>query len=88
MAKIRPETVITDLRDLRALGRRYRVRLMCYRRGAVPVAEDLAGSYGSINSALVEADRLQSELDDRCEPVQAYVIDDHNVPVGRAGGRP
>ena len=79
---------ITDLRDLRALGRRYRVRLIHYRRGAEPVAEDIASSFGSINSALVEANRQQCLADERCEPVQAYVVDDHGVPVGRAGGRP
>ena len=79
---------ITDLRDLRALGRRYRVRLIHYHRGAEPAAEDLAGSYGSINSALVEANRLQGLADERCEPVQAYVVDDNGVLVGRAAGRP
>ena len=79
---------ITDLRDLRDLGRRYRVRLIHYRRGAVPVAEDLASTFGSINAALVEANRLQGLADEGCEPVQCYVVDDHGVPVGRAGGRP
>ncbi len=77
---------INDFRDLRDLGRRYKVRMLRYRRGGEPVAEDLASSFGSINSALVEANRLQAAADDRCEPVQAYVVDDHNVPVGRAGG--
>ena len=81
---MRPDT-ITDLRDL---GRRYKVRVLRYRRGAEPAAEDLAGSYGSINSALVEANRLQGLADERCEPVQAYVVDDNGVPVGRAAGRP
>ena len=87
MAKPRPDT-IDNLSDLRALGRRYRVRLIHYRRDAEPVAEDIASSFGSINSALVEANRQQCLADERCEPVQAYVVDDHGVPVGRAGGRP
>ena len=78
----------TDLRDLKDLGRRYRVRVLRYSKGAEPVAEELAGSYGSINRALVETDRLQGEADDRCEPLQYYVIDDAGVPVGRAAGRP
>ena len=88
MAKIRPETVITDLRDLRDLGRRYRVRVLRYRAGVEPEAEDLASTYGSINAALTEANRLQGLADERCEPVRCYVVDDHGVPVGRAGGRP
>ncbi len=79
---------INDFRDLRDLGRRYRVRVLRYRRGAEPDAEDLGGSYGSINAALTEANRLQGMADERCEPVQAYVVDDHGVPVGRAAGLP
>ncbi len=79
---------ITDLRDLRALGRRYRVRMLRYRRGAEPDAEDMPSTYGSINAALTEANRLQAAADERAEALQYYVVDDHGVPVGRAGGRP
>ena len=79
---------ITDLRDLRALGRRYRVRLIHYHRGAEPAAEDMPSTYGSINAALTEANRLQAAADERAEALQYYVVDDHGVPVGRAGGRP
>ena len=79
---------ITDLRDLKDLGRRYKVRMLRYRRGAEPDAEDMPSTYGSINAALTEANRQQCLADERCEPVQAYVIDDHGVPVGRAAGRP
>ena len=79
---------ITDLRDLRDLGRRYRVRVLRYRAGVEPEAEDLASSYGSINAALTEANDLQAAADERCEASQYYVVDDHGVPVGRAGGRP
>ena len=56
---------ITDLRDLRALGRRYRVRMLRYRRGAEPDAEDMPSTYGSINAALTEANRLQAAADER-----------------------
>ena len=79
----RPDT-ISDLRDLRDLGKRWRVRLIRYRRGAEPEAEDLASTYGSINAALTAANDLQAEADERGEPVQAYVVDDHDVPVARA----
>lgn len=79
---------ITDLRDLRDLGRRYRVRVLRYRRGAEPDAEDMPSTYGSINAALTEANRLQAAADERAEALQYYVVDDHGVPVGRAGGRP
>ena len=79
---------INDFRDLRDLGRRYKVRMLRYRRGGEPEAEDLASTFGSINAALAEANRLQAEADERAEPVQCYVVDDHGVPVGRAGGRP
>ena len=79
---------INDLRDLRALGRRYRVRMLRYRRGAEPDAEDMPSTYGSINAALTEANRLQAAADERAEALQYYVVDDHGVPVGRAGGRP
>ncbi len=81
----RPDT-ITDLRDLRDLGRRYRVRVLTYRRGAEPDSENMPSTYGSINAALTEANRLQAAADERAEPVQCYVVDDHGVPVGRAGG--
>lgn len=85
----RPQhNIVTDFADLRSLGRRYRVRVLRYRKGAEPIAEDQAGSYGAINAALAEANRLQSVADARAEPVQAFVIDDHGVPVARAGGRP
>lgn len=79
----RPDT-ITDLRELRDLGRRWRVRLMRYRAGADPEAEDLAATFGSINAALTEANRLQADADERAEAVQCYVVDDHDVPVARA----
>ena len=89
MAKPKPESIITDFADLRSLSpRRYSVRLMRYRKGAEPIAEDLASSFSSANHALREADRLQAEADERAEPVTAYVVDDAGVPVGRAGGRP
>ena len=81
-------TDLRDLRDLRDLGRRYRVLVLTYRRGAEPDAEDLASTYGSINAALTEANRLQAAADERAEALQYYVVDDHGVPVGRAGGRP
>ena len=84
MAKIRPETVISDLRDLRDLGRRWRVRVLRYRRGGEAEAEDLAATFGSINAALTEANRLQADADERAEAVQCYVVDDHDVPVARA----
>ena len=87
MSRSRPDT-IDSLSDLRALGRRYRVRLLRYRKGAEPIAEDLTSSFGSMNHALREADRLQAEADERAEPAQCYVVDDLGVPVGRAGGRP
>ena len=87
MSRSRPDT-IDSLSDLRALGRRYRVRLLRYRKGAEPIAEDLASSFSSANHALREADRLQAEADERAEPAQCYVVDDLGVPVGRAGGRP
>ena len=79
---------INDFRDLRDLGRRYRVRVLRYRRGAEPDAEDMPSTYGSINAALTEANRLQAAADERCEASQYYVVDDNGVPVGRAGGRP
>ena len=64
------------------------MRMLRYHRGGEPDAEDLASTFGSINAALVEANRLQGIADERCEPVQAYVVDDHGVPVGRAAGLP
>ncbi len=79
----RPDT-INDLRNLRDLGRRWRVRVLRYRRGGEAEAEDLPSTFGSINAALTEANRLQAEADERAEPVQAYVIDDHGVPCARA----
>ena len=82
----RPDT-ISDLRDLRDLGRRWRVRFLRYRAGADPEAEDLPATFGSINAALTEANRLQAEADARAEAVQAYVIDDHDVPCARADCR-
>ena len=83
----RPDT-ITDLRDLKDLGRRYRVRVLRYRRGGEPESEDFASTYGSINAALAAANAMQADADERAEPAQCYVVDDRGVPVGRAGGRP
>ena len=80
--------IVKDFADLRELGRRYRVRLLRHRKDAEPIAEDMPSSYGSINHALTAANDLQAEADARCEPVEALVVDDHGVPVARAGGRP
>lgn len=85
----RPQhNTVHDFRDLRELGRRYRVRLLRYRRGAEPETEDLAGSYGSINAALTEANRLQADADERGDVVQCYVVDDAGIPIRRAGVHP
>lgn len=86
MSRPRPN-IVTDLADLRELGRRYRVRLIRYRRDAAPETEDRPSTYSSIAAALLEADRLQGLADERCEPVTVFVTAD-GVPIRRAGDRP
>lgn len=81
-----PPDSIRDLRDLRSLTPcRYRVRVVHYRRRGETTITDLPATFGSIASALREAERLQAECDTGAEAVAVYVIDDAGIPVRRAG---
>ena len=63
------------------------MRVLAYRRGAEPTAEDLPSTYGSINAALTAANDLQAAADERGEAAQFYVIDERGVPCARADCR-